>query len=90
VTGISVNVVNTAGTSFNLQSSTCGATLGAGAECNFVIAFNPATAGDQVGRLEVQASLVGSPEIRQLFGKGIAPAAPGLRLTTVGSRLLPL
>ena len=85
VTGVGVSLVNTAGSAFSLQSNTCGTTLAASTECTFVIAFNPLSAGDLTGRVEVAANIVGAPEVRQLFGKGIAPATPGLRLTTVGN-----
>ena len=82
--------LNTAGASYSLQANSCGTpanpgSLAAGTSCSYTIAFTPNAVGSQTGRIEVGADLVGSPEIRQLFGNGIAPATPGLRLTTVGS-----
>ncbi|MBL8519890.1 MAG: S8 family serine peptidase [Betaproteobacteria bacterium] len=86
ITGISINVLNTGGSAFSVVNNTCGATLAAGTECSFQVQFGPTASGDMTGRVEVQSSLVGSPELRQLLGRGIAPASPGLRLTTTGQQ----
>ena len=88
-TNVGVTVVNTSGTSFSLSDSNCPATLTAinNNTCSFTVTFNPGagTAGiDQIGRLEVAADITGSPEVRNLFGRGVAPAEPGLRVTIAG------
>ncbi len=90
ITGIAISV---SGPGFSLESTTCLATLGAGTppsnECGFTLKFAPTVAGDAVGELQVASSLLGSPERRSLFGTGLPPATPGLKITaTAGESYL--
>ena len=86
ITDIGVSV---SGSGFSLQSTDCPMSLNAGTECNFAIGFIPAAPGDAVGELQVASSLIGSPERRSLFGTGLAPATPGLKINaTAGEAYL--
>ncbi len=82
ITSIDLSV---SGSGFSLQSTDCTMTLNAGSECNFTLGFTPGVAGDAVGELQVASSLVGSPERRSLFGTGLNPASPGLKVTATGN-----
>lgn len=59
---------------FYLQSTSCGAVLGAGQNCVFWITFNPSTLGTRTGELQVFNDSAESPEIAKLSGIGIAPS----------------
>jgi alpha-tubulin suppressor-like RCC1 family protein len=86
ITGIDISV---SGQGFSRQSTDCAPTLVAGTECNFTIAFTPTGAGTFVGELQVASNLVGSPERRSLFGTGLDPDKPGLKVSaTAGETYL--
>ena len=78
ITGISVSVT---GSGFSIASNACNSNLSAGSECDFSIQFQPGTAGDAYGELQVSSSLEGSPERRSLYGTGIAAASPAIKVT---------
>ena len=86
ITSVGISVT---GPGFTLQSTDCPVTLTAGNECNFTIGFSPSIAGDATGELQVASSLIGSPERRSLFGTGLPPATPGLKINaTAGDTYL--
>ncbi|MBL8521835.1 MAG: choice-of-anchor D domain-containing protein, partial [Betaproteobacteria bacterium] len=85
VSGVDVAVENSSGSAFAVNKLNCNPALNANEECTFRVTFNPTIAGDYAGTLKVIADLPGSPEVRTLFGKAIAPASPGLKITSTGT-----
>jgi hypothetical protein len=65
---------------FSVASTTCGATLTAGASCSFAVVFKPAAAGSRAAVLDATDNAAGSPQTAMLSGTGIA-AAPQAVLT---------
>ncbi len=57
------------------QSSTCGASLAAGAHCAITVRFTPSVAGTRTGTLSIADSAAGSPQTITLAGIGVAPHA---------------
>jgi hypothetical protein len=78
-TGSSITITNmqvTQNTGFSLSSTTCGSTLGAGANCSITVEFNPPFGGygTNVGSLDVHDSASNSPQTAGLIA--IIPCPP--------------
>ncbi|HMG52967.1 MAG TPA: choice-of-anchor D domain-containing protein, partial [Kofleriaceae bacterium] len=56
---------------FAVQSSTCGASLAAGASCTVGVSFSPSSSGARTGALTVASSAPGSPLAVALTGTGV-------------------
>nr|WP_255604260.1 choice-of-anchor D domain-containing protein [Oscillochloris sp. ZM17-4] len=56
------------------RTSTCGATLAAGASCTISVTFTPTTTGSRSSALTITNDATGSPQSVTLGGTGIAPA----------------
>ena len=56
------------------QSSTCGATLSANANCSISVLFTPSQSGAEQATLQVTDNAAGSPQSAALSGTGIASA----------------
>jgi archaellum component FlaF (FlaF/FlaG flagellin family) len=52
------------------ESSTCGASLAAGASCAITVTFKPATTGPRLGTMSIVTSDRGSPRLLALSGIG--------------------
>ncbi len=52
---LTLNSTSVTGTSFTKQSTTCGATIAAGASCTVTVAFDPETASDFTGSLTISS-----------------------------------
>jgi alpha-tubulin suppressor-like RCC1 family protein len=81
ITNIALSVT---GTSFSLAFTDCPAALAPGAECGFLLGFDPRTATSFTGELAVASNLVGQPERRTLYGSGIAPATAAISFAKTG------
>ena len=55
---------------FNVASNTCGASIGAGANCTVGVTFSPTAAGPATGPLTFTDSAVTSPQVVTLSGTG--------------------
>jgi len=55
------------------QTNTCGASVGAGANCTISVTFTPTAAGNRTGAVTVTDNAAGSPQTIALSGTGIAP-----------------
>ena len=64
----------TASAGFAIASSTCGASLAAGASCTVGVTFTPTTGGSVDGTLTATDSAAGSPQVTVLTGRGGVPA----------------
>jgi hypothetical protein len=71
VTLASISITGTDPSSF-VELNTCGASLAGGASCTVFVAFKPAAAGAQSGKLSVSDSASGSPQAAALSGTGSA------------------
>jgi hypothetical protein len=60
---------------FAVSSTTCGATLAAGAKCTVSVTFTPPALGAVTGTLTFTDSAVNSPQTVALSGTGVAPAS---------------
>jgi len=65
----------TVSANFAISSSTCGATLAAGAKCKVGVTFTPTVLGAVAGTLTFNDNAENSPQTVALSGTGIAPAA---------------
>jgi len=65
--------VSGGGGSFVVQSTSCGASLAAGAQCTVTVAFTPATVGGSAGTLVVADNAADSPQNVALTGSGTSP-----------------
>jgi phospholipase C len=68
---LSISSISASG-EFAVASSTCGSTLGTGAQCNIGVTFAPTAAGPQTGTLSISDSAPGSPSQVALSGSGAA------------------
>ncbi|MFN8575085.1 MAG: choice-of-anchor D domain-containing protein [Gemmatimonadaceae bacterium] len=85
-----VTVSSTGNASVNIQaiiptlpygvSTTCPATLSAGASCKIYVTFTPVSVGAQPGTLTLTSDAVSSPNVVSLSGTGFVPA-PGIGLS---------
>lgn len=64
------SITSTSG-EFTLQSSTCGASLAAGASCTVGVSFAPSASGARTGALTVASNAPGSPLSVALTGTGV-------------------
>ena len=69
ITGITVSGANAGDFA---ESSTCGATLAANANCSISITFTPSLAGAEQAALQVSDNAPGSPQTAALTGTGLA------------------
>ncbi len=70
---LSISGIAPAGTNagdFAVQTTTCGATLGAGSKCSVVVAFTPTGTGSRVATLSISDAAVTSPQTVALSGTG--------------------
>jgi hypothetical protein len=91
ISGITVTGAKTA----FAETTTCGATLAAGANCTFSVTFTPASAGSFAASISVADNAAGSPQTVALTGTGTAavsapqvvftPATLAFSSTTVGA-----
>jgi hypothetical protein len=63
------------------ESTTCGSTLAAGANCAISIAFAPSSEGSYLATLSVSDNATGSPHTVELAGAGVVPSVPAASLT---------
>ena len=63
--------ITSTSTEFAIQSSTCGASLAAGASCTVSVSFAPAASGARSGALSAASSAPGSPLAVALTGTGV-------------------
>ncbi len=59
-------------------STTCGASLGAGASCSFTVTFTPLLAGSRTGSISITDNASGSPRTIALTGVGSEPPSPNI------------
>jgi hypothetical protein len=70
LSGIAITGANSSDFS---QSHTCGATLGAGAECDIQVSFTPAAPGSKSALLQIADNVLGSPQSVSLAGASTTP-----------------
>lgn len=74
---------------FSQQSSTCGSTLAAKANCTIFVTFDPSSKGAQTGTVSVADDAPGSPQIVNLMGTGtvveLSPASLSFGSQTVNT-----
>jgi hypothetical protein len=58
------------------QTTTCGATVAAGAKCTLGVTFAPTTTGSRTASLSISDNASGSPQTVSLTGTGVAQATP--------------
>jgi hypothetical protein len=73
-----LNIAGIAASGSFSESSTCGATLAAGANCPINVTFSPAASGTLTGTLSVTDNMTGSPQTVALNGSGAASGTPVL------------
>ncbi len=66
---------------FKETTTTCGASLAAGATCTFNIVFTPLVTGAISDTVQITSNASGVPPTVALSGTGVAPAAPTVTLT---------
>ena len=74
---VSLDALNFAGAdaaSFAVSAKTCESTLAVGASCTFSVVFKPAKAGASSAAMRVFDNAVGSPQLVELAGTGVASA----------------
>jgi len=81
VTLTSETVTGTNASSFVKSSTTCGATLAAGATCTVSVQFKPAAAGALSASLSIADNATGSPQTVALTGTGTAASSIALSVT---------
>ena len=80
----SVNLSITAGTDYNIVSTTCSGSLAAGADCTVVLTFSPSRPGYRYSALILKDSISGKLISVELEGLGIGPLSlltPGVAKT---------
>jgi alpha-tubulin suppressor-like RCC1 family protein len=92
-TAQSITLTNTGGAVLNISSivasgdfartTTCGATLAAGANCTINVTFTPTAVGAQSGSLTITDDAAGSPNTISLSGAGAATPVVTLNPTTL-------
>jgi hypothetical protein len=74
------------------QTTTCGASLAAGAGCAVQVTFTPAAAGVRAGALTLTDNAANSPQSIALAGSGVASSTPagtyGVNVTAVSGALV--
>jgi trimeric autotransporter adhesin len=83
MTSSGVTFTGTNPADFSVSSTTCGATLAAGASCSFAVIFKPAAAGSRSAVLDVADNAAGSPQTATLSGTGIAVTPQAVLTPTV-------
>jgi hypothetical protein len=81
------HLVLTASTGFKVASTTCGSSLGVGANCTASLVFAPAAAGAVTGALTIASTALAADATVPLSGMGFdfAPSASGSASQTVAS-----
>jgi hypothetical protein len=87
----SVTLTNTGNATLNISSivpsgdyadtTTCGATLAASANCSITVTFTPTTTGTRNGAITITDNASGSPHSITLTGNGTSPTAPAVTLS---------
>lgn len=72
LTNIAISIAGTNAADF-AETSTCGATLTAGASCTISVTFTPSSTGTRTAALSVTDNAAGSPQAASLSGTGVAP-----------------
>jgi len=72
-----------AGAASFLKTTTCGATLAAGASCTISVSFKPGSSGTLTAKLSVADNAATSPQTVTLTGTGLPPAAITLSPTAL-------
>ena len=67
------------------QTNTCGATIGAGADCTITVTFSPQGVGSRTAVLQIADSASNSPQIINLSGTGGSPPSIGLVVSSGSS-----
>jgi hypothetical protein len=83
----SLNIGNIQLTGDYAQSNNCPASLAAGSNCTFNVAFTPTAAGSRAGTLSISDSAAGSPHTVALSGTGLdftVTASPNNATVTAG------
>ena len=78
---ITLNIVSTSTTGDFSRTTTCGATLAAGATCTISVSFTPTAVGSRSGALSVEDDANGSPQTVPLTGTGTAVPFPIATIT---------
>lgn len=77
--GLSMQITGSAAGSFSISTSSCGATLAAGASCVVAVAFTPATTGGSAATLNISSSSPGVVAVNVGLG-GTSQTASGLNV----------
>jgi len=72
----SLSISSIATTGDFAQTSACGTSLAAGANCQISVTFKPTTNGQRTGSLSVNDNASGSPQSVSLTGSGVKPGTP--------------
>jgi len=72
----SLSITSIATTGDFAQTSNCGASVAAGANCQVSVTFKPTTNGQRSGSLSVTDNASGSPQSVSLTGTGVKPGTP--------------
>jgi len=76
LSGLSLYLSGAASADFAIASTSCGATLAAGASCSAAVTFKPSVAGGRQGFLTASSTTQGvSSAVADLNGTGLTPAA---------------
>lgn len=88
--GGTLNIANIAVTGPFSQTTTCGSTLAAGANCTFAVKFAPTALGPATGTLSFKGNGAGGTYVVALNGEGVTGPAPQLNPTklTFGSQAI--
>jgi photosystem II stability/assembly factor-like uncharacterized protein len=81
LTNIAISIGGTNSTDFS-QSTTCGTTLAAGANCTISIVFTPGGTGSRSATVSIADNAAGSPQSTALTGQGEAPFAVSATATS--------
>ena len=73
---------------FMVLSTTCGASLAAGAHCNVRVTFTPSASGTRLGTLSIPDSVDASPVAVSLIGVGLPPVSLTPSAFSFGSQAL--
>ncbi|HLY41244.1 MAG TPA: choice-of-anchor D domain-containing protein [Terracidiphilus sp.] len=82
LTGITISITGSNSSDFS-QTSTCGSSLAAGANCTISVVFTPGATGSRSGTLSVADSASGSPQTLAITGTGEAPFTLSASTTSV-------
>ena len=70
---------------FNVQTTTCGSSLGAGKSCKISVNFSPSSLGPVTGTLSIKDTASNSPQTVALSGTGIQPCTLSPASLTFGN-----